>query len=86
MCLLYISIHDGDWETEAHMFTTVVSMNSEEIGGVDAGRMDYVIQRGLAYFCREGMFVLLMIKFPSLHRSPLSKYEHVLRGSKRVFP
>lgn len=29
------------------------------------GRMDYVILRGLAYFRREGMFVLLMIKFPS---------------------
>lgn len=32
MCLLSISIHDGDRETEAHMFTAVVSMNSEERG------------------------------------------------------
>lgn len=48
------------------MFAAVVSMNSQERGGdADVGRMDYVIQRSLAYFCRGGMFVLLMIKFPS---------------------
>lgn len=29
------------------------------------GRMDHLILRGLLYFCQEGMFVLLMIKFPS---------------------
>lgn len=66
MCLLYISIHNGDCEAGAHMFTAVVSTSSQERGGdTDAGHTDYVIQHGLAYFCREGMFVLLMIKFPS---------------------
>lgn len=48
------------------MFAAVLSPNSQERGGdADVGRMDYVIQHSLAYFCREGMFVLLMIKFPS---------------------
>lgn len=27
-------------------------------------RTDYVIQHRTAYFCQEGMFVLLMIRFP----------------------
>lgn len=55
--------------------------------------MDYIIQHGLAYFCRGGMFVLLMIKYPPitppsplLHRALLSKYKLVLRGSKRCVP
>ena len=62
MCLLYISVHDGAWEeTDAHMFTTIVSINSRP----GEGDMDYAIQCHMAYFCQEGMFVLLMIKFPS---------------------
>lgn len=43
----------------------LVRTRRREGGDTDAGHTDYVIQRGLAYFCREGMFVLLMIKFPS---------------------
>lgn len=48
------------------MFTAVVSMDSRERERetLTRGRMDYVIPRGLAYFCREGLFVLLMIEFP----------------------
>lgn len=34
-------------------------------GGGPIGHMDSVSQRRMAYFCQEGMFVLLMIKFPS---------------------
>lgn len=46
------------------MFTAVVSMNSQEREG-GTGRMDYVIQLHMDYFCQEAMFVLLMIRFPS---------------------